>query len=296
MDLGQQNLLAVFSRFHGPVRRVLEVLLVGVVAILAARLAWLLISPTDSVAKQVDRPLPSPIQSTASGVSVTTDRSVLIQDNPFQQGAVEDIIEDVPETNLNLRLNGLRMSGEGGASGNAIIETPDGVGKNYRVGDEIIPGVTLERILSDRVIIIRDGATETLMLGGRVAGLSVISDGSQAVAPSASPSIERGNSRTSLPPISGRISGPEILFAAVSPVPVQTSGRVVGYRLNPRGDVGIMREAGLEPGDVLVRVDGADVGEFDIDEVLDRLSGVETTILQVERNGTARTIRLEFGG
>lgn len=296
MDLGQQNLLAALSRFHGPVRRALELMLVGFIAVLAARVAWLIIAPTDSVAKQVDRPLPSPIQATASGVSVSTDRTVLIRENPFQQGEVDEIIEDVPETNLNLRLNGLRMSGEGGVSGNAIIETPDGIGKNYRIGDEIIPGVTLERILSDRVIIIRDGATETLMLGGRVAGLSVISDGSQAVAPDANPSIESGNSSSSLPPLTGRIAGPEVLFTAVRAEPVQAAGRVTGYRLNPRGDAGLMREAGLEPGDVLVRVDGADVGEFDIDEVLDRLSGVETTILQVERNGTARTIRLEFGG
>ncbi len=165
MPSAADTALERLASIERPARLVVECVLIAVLALLFARLAWLVISPSNSVATYTQRPLPSPMRGAASALAAATDRTLLVRTNPFQQGEADVIVQDVPETNLNLDLDGLRMSTEGGEAGNAIIRTPDGIGKNYSVGDEILAGVTLERILSDRVITIINEADETLMLG-----------------------------------------------------------------------------------------------------------------------------------
>lgn len=277
-----------------PLRWVVETALVVALALLVARIGWLIVSPSNSVATYTERPLPAPMRGASTSLGIATDRTLLVQNNPFQQGEAEVIVQDVPETNLNLNLDGLRMSTEGGDAGNAIIRTPDGIGKNYSVGDEILAGVTLERILSDRVIISRDGANETLMLGGRGAGLSVITDDSRI-----STEIEAGSSpaTTPAPPdiIEGQLAGPELLLGSVNAGPVRVNGAITGYRLDPLGSPEIMQQAGLAPGDVLLQINGASVSQLDTSDVIDRISSAETVELTVNRNGSEQTIRLRFG-
>ncbi|MEL6826255.1 MAG: type II secretion system protein N [Pseudomonadota bacterium] len=279
-----------------PVRWVVECALVIALALLVARIGWLIASPSDVVATYTQRPLPAPMRGTSSSLAIATDRTLLVRDNPFQQGEAEIIVQDVPETNLNLSLDGLRMSTEGGEAGNAIIRTPNGIGKNYSVGDEIMAGVTLERILSDRVIINRDGADETLMLGGRGAGLSVITDDSRI-------STELDSSSQAATPaepprpdvIDAQIEAPELLLSSVNAGPVRVNGQITGYRLDPLGSADIMRQAGLVPGDVLLQINGASVMQLDTSDVIDRISSAESVELTVNRNGSEQTIRLRFG-
>lgn len=279
-----------------PVRLVVECVLVGVLALLSARLAWLVISPSNSVASYTQRPLPSPMRGGVSTLAVSTDRTLLVRTNPFQQGEGDVIIQDVPETNLNLDLDGLRMSTEGGESGNAIIRTPDGIGQNYSVGDEILAGVTLERILSDRVIINRDGANETLMLGGRGAGLSVITDDSQTVLTAdINARVENDPPVRDTDIIEAQIEAPELLLGSVNAGPVRVNGVISGYRLDPIGSAEIMQRAGLAPGDVLLRINSTSVAGLDTSDVIDRIMAAETVELTVNRNGSEQTIRLRFG-
>lgn len=278
-----------------PVRWGVECVLVIALALLAARIGWLVISPSDTVATYTQRPLPSPMQGGSSSLGITVDRTVLVTSNPFQQGEQEIIVQDAPETNLNLNLDGLRMSTEGGEAGNAIIRTPNGIGKNYRVGDEILAGVTLERILSDRVIINRDGASETLMLGGRGAGLSVISDESQTI--SARDLTDRDESSAAAPSraVEAQIAAPELLLSSINAGPVRVNGEITGYRLDPIGSPDIMQQAGFRPGDVLLQINGVSVAQLDTNDVIERISSADTVDLSINRNGSEQTIRLRFG-
>ena len=292
-----ETALQKLSAIERPARLAVEALLVVALALIVARLIWVVASPTNSVARHTDRPLPSPMRATASALAASTDRTILVTTNPFDQGADEIVIADVPETSLNLHLDGLRMTTESDDSGNAVIRTPDGRGTNYNIGDEILPGVTLERILSDRVIINRDGADETLMLGGRGAGLSVISDDSQtstAETTDIAADQVRDDPNESVM-IDGQLAGPEMFFGAVNAGPVMSNGVVSGYRLSPLGSADIMRQAGLEPGDVLLQINGTSVANLDMTDVIDRISAIETAELQINRNGSPRTVRLKFG-
>lgn len=291
MEFGH-TLTAWMARSQGPVRTITEIILIFVTATLFARLAWLVVAPSESVATYTDRPLPVPMSGAVSTTALSADRTLLLRLNPFDQGDVEAIIEDVPETNLNLSLVGLRMSTAGGQAGNAIIRTPDGVSKNYKVGDSIIAGVTLERILSDRVVINRDGADETLMRVGREAGLAVISDGSQVARPAAARAVAASEPAFDQSVIEARIAAPELLLASID---VRATGGGEGYRLEPRGSAETMRQAGLEPGDILLRVNGTSLDNVDSDELIDRFAAADSLELQVVREGNERTIRLRFG-
>jgi len=296
MTTAADTALEVVARAERPVRLLVECMLVIALALLVARFAWLAVSPSAAVATYTDRPLPTPLRGTRAAVALSTDRTVLVRTNPFDQDDVELAVPEAPETSLNLQLDGLRMSSISGEAGNAIIRTPDGRGKNYAVGEEILAGVTLERILSDRVIINRDGAPETLMLGGRGAGLSVISNNTSARNSESSDggSIETGRSQDSAI-IEGRLAGPELFFGNIDATLVRGSGAVNGYRLDPIGDTAVMRQAGLEPGDVLLRINGTAAAGLNINDILDQMSSVESLELRVNRNGLDRTIRLRFG-
>ena len=296
MPSAAQTALEKLASVERPVRWAVECLLIVALALLVARIGWLVISPSSSVATYTQRPLPSPMRGAANSLGIAVDRTTLVTSNPFQQGEQEEIVQDAPETNLNLNLDGLRMSTEGGEAGNAIIRTPNGIGKNYSVGDEILAGVTLERILSDRVIINRDGASETLMLGGRGAGLSVITDDSQiSSARDLAARDESGEDASQSQTIEAQIAGPELLLSSINAGPVRVNGEITGYRLDPIGSPDIMQQAGLSPGDVLQQINGVSVAQLDTSDLIDRISSADSVELSVNRNGSEQTIRLRFG-
>lgn len=294
MPSAADTALETAARIERPLRWVVECALVFALALLIARIVWLAASPSNSVATYTQRPLPSPMRGSTGALAISTDRTILVRTNPFQQGEEDVIVQDAPETNLNLKLDGLRMSTEDG-EGMAIIRGPNGIGKNYQLGEEVLAGVTLERILSDRVIINRDGASETLMLGGRGAGLSVITDDSRTVdaADIASDAVPTEPAAPAI--IEARLEGPEILLSSVNAGPVRVNGAITGYRLDPLGSPEIMQQAGLAPGDVLLQVNGVSVAQLDTTDVIEQIAAADTVELRVNRNGSEQTIRLRFG-
>lgn len=296
MDLGTNTIVSRLAAMNGSFRSIVEVIMVVLLALVSSRLVWLIAYPSGAVADFVDRPLPAPIASTSGGLSVSVDRTIILQNNPFASDVEDEVIVTAPETSLNLQLDGLRMSNVADVSGNAIIRTPNGQSENYQIGDEIIAGVTLERILSDRVIINRDGANETLMLGGRQAGLSVIGDESMVTSPVAN--LDQASATASapdLPEIAGRIVGPEILFTSMRAEPARTERGATGYRLLARGDAALMRDAGFEPGDILLQFNNTSVTDTDLEELFDRFGQVQSATLLIERDGVDRIIRLSIG-
>ncbi len=296
MDLGTNTIVSRLAAMNGSFRSIVEVIMVVILALVSSRLVWLIAYPSGAVADFVDRPLPAPIASTSGGLSVSVDRTIILQNNPFASDVEDEVIVTAPETSLNLQLDGLRMSNVADVAGNAIIRAPNGQSENYQIGDEVIAGVTLERILSDRVIINRDGANETLMLGGRQAGLSVIGDESMVASPVAN--LDQASATASapdLPEIAGRIVGPEILFTSMRAEPARTERGATGYRLLARGDAALMRDAGFEPGDILLQFNNTSVTDTDLEELFDRFGQVQSATLLIERDGVDRIIRLSIG-
>lgn len=287
MDLqGRFSLPDNAGRLLDGVRTVLQFVLVVVIAILVARIGWLLIAPSDAVSSLTVRPLPAPIQQVTRS-NVRGDLSLLMTTNPFvSSGRVPSAVPDAPETTLNLKLAAIFMSTDPAAD-SATIVTPDNRSQRFQPGDEIIPGTELVRVLSDRVIISRNGTDETLMRGGREAGLSVIGDAAEvAEAPSTTVAA-----RTPLfePGVSART-----LLASLNPAADMSNGVVEAFVLQPRSGPDLMQQAGLQPGDRLIRINQKPVRDLDTAALAAELSSAQTVSVTVLRGGATQDLDIRF--
>ena len=77
------------------------------------------------------------------------------------QAAPSIIVEDLPETKLELKLRGA-FTAVDKANAGAIIEDDRKVAHHYAIGDEVPGDATLRAIYADRVVLARNGLLETL--------------------------------------------------------------------------------------------------------------------------------------
>ena len=129
----------------------LELLLLTLIAVQAARLFWILVTPVGPVGDW--RPV--------SALAAPGAGSALGGFDPFFRlsgGAGPAVV-----TRLNLKLYGVREDRATGR-GSAIIALPDGSQSSFAVGDEIMPGVTLTAVGFDSVTINRNGTPEQIFL------------------------------------------------------------------------------------------------------------------------------------
>lgn len=78
-------------------------------------------------------------------------------------GEYKEDVQATPVTALNWKLRGIFKSSDRKHS-NVIVENSEGEASQYRIGDEIESGITVHDILSDRVILKRNGKYEALMI------------------------------------------------------------------------------------------------------------------------------------
>jgi general secretion pathway protein C len=154
-----------------------------------------------------------------------------------------DTSATAPATTLNLQLFGMRAP-SGATGGSAIIRRPDGSQDVFFVGQNIIDGVTLERIRADHVVIRRSGLLESLYL-----------DQTRAPAQSAPESDVATGTAQEAPRRRISASAAE-LFAAIQVAPGRTSAGAAGLAVRPGADPSLFSEAGFEAGDILVAVNG----------------------------------------
>lgn len=225
--------------------------------------------------------------------------------NPFGAGAdlggaEIDPLAAAPETGLNLILVGVRAqsgetegagsgSGAGSGAGSAIIQTPDNQQRLYRVGDPIVDGTTLAAVEPGRVVILRDGARESLAFAARARVIDADPDPRSADAASAA---DAGAAPPA--PAQAHVHGaapvdPRALAADITPY-ARAAGGVV---IMPRGDGAALAASGLQPLDVVLSVDGIALdGPDSLARVIAGLAHGATVQVEAERAGTPVTIEL----
>ncbi len=124
-------------------RAAVEAILVVLLATQGARLVWALAAPT----------APPP----ASAGMRLADLSILTRFNPFL-GA--DAPAGGQAAGGALRLYGVRADATG--RGSAIIGAADGKQTSYLVGETVAPGVTLQAVHDNHVVLARGAATTKL--------------------------------------------------------------------------------------------------------------------------------------
>lgn len=261
MQLRLDTRLARLVRALPPisVMRLGELAMSALVALLAARLVWAVVTPV------------TPVGDWAAQ-RVAAAPSLAISFDPFFRNAPESGPAVV--TSLEFKLFGVRMN-EASGGGSAIIEVPGEGQQSYAVGDAIQPGVILKAVAFDHVIVTRGGADEQLFL-------DQTGSGSAAAAPA------------NAAPASGA-AGIETLAGALTATPRSEGGIVTGVTVRPGADAAAFAATGLQPGDVLTRVNGERVAAIeDIVAIVSRVAADGPVQLDVERGGQRITISREF--
>jgi general secretion pathway protein C len=205
----------------------LKALLLALVAVQAARLAWTIFTPLGPVGRWLP-PAPPTIPATAQLALLSTF-------DPFATAQAQAGAAAPAPAVTGFTLFGTRMS-LGGASGSAIIAGTDGIQNSYSVGEEVAPGVRLLSVGFDFVLLGGNGAEQRLAMEGADPPVA-------AAAPAATGAA-------------GLALTPAVLRNNVALAPRLIGGRVSGLLVSASGDPAVLSRAGLRDGDVITAVNG----------------------------------------
>ena len=207
---------------------------------------------------------------------------------------IAEVGEDAPETTLNLKLTGRTT----GPNGTAILRTPDGKEGNYRLQDEIVPGVTLQAVNKAFIVLNVDGQIQRLTFErGEETGLMVKTADAEPSKTSVAVKVPGRNvapqSKNALEPaeISADVS---TLFQNISLRRVMKDGQLTGYSVKANRPGVDLKPFGFAKGDIVTQIGGTDItrGRPDFLALFEKAAqsgGTEVTVL---RNGQVRIIKL----
>lgn len=205
----------------------LKAVLLAFVAIQAARLIWILLTPLGPVGRWLP-PAPPVIPATAQLALFSTF-------DPFATAQAQASAAAPAPAASGFTLFGTRMS-FGGAPGSAIIAGADGVQESYAIGDEIAPGVRLLSVGFDFVLVGGNGSEQRLAMEGA----------DPPVAAAAAPSSAG----------SGLALTPAAIRNNVALAPRVVAGRVNGFLVSATGNPSVLSRTGLREGDIITQVNG----------------------------------------
>ena len=223
-------------------------------------LTWSLIFPKIDVGEFIQS-LPS--STDASGISY-----VNLKNDPFlskESNVINKVLNiDAPPTALSLRLYGIRYSDSGSADA-AILGFDPKNQRIYKTNDIISDDIVLEYIEPERIIISRGGIRESVtfnkdtVLSGSFKEILAINKGIKT-----EKSWLESNS----------------LSKIISFQPYFSDGSIKGYQLFPVNDLGLFSQTGLEPGDLLVSVNGLSINDPTIIKELKGLGDVRLDLVR----------------
>lgn len=168
---------------------------------------------------------------------------------------------DAPETRLRLELLGV-FENTDREKASAIVAEQGKDAELYHPGDKLPGNATLEEVYGDRVILLRLGQREALRLKESELGAGAVAQTSTAStyrqpppAPEPEPEVDQGVDASDL----GQQRNMIISRLGLSPAPQG------GYEIGPSAPAQVLDIVGLKPGDVLVSVNGVEVGSEEAD-------------------------------
>lgn len=169
----------------------------------------------------------------------------------------------LPTTPLNLRLVGVFFIERNTQRALALIADGSGPERSYHVGESLPGGARLEQVLRDHIIVSRNGRQEVLNLPKSTEpGVA-----SPIIAPPAPPDPEPSPTSSSEPSVidvsvmAQRLRAqiatrPQALEDIAFASPYVQNGQFLGFRLRPGRDQQLLRQLGLNNGDVLTEING----------------------------------------
>jgi general secretion pathway protein C len=224
----------------------------------------------------------SRVQRNAVDVAAITNTHLFgVAPAPVATGA------NAPQTNMPLVLTGV-IAANDPRDGLAILGPSAAATEVYAVGDNIPGGARLHAVLSDHVLLERNGQLEALALprdlvGG---GLRSAPPPSLSAAPT-QPALERMRELVS--------RNPGIIGDIMRPEPVFAGGKQQGFRVYPGMDRAAFLRLGLRPGDLVTAIDGTPLDDPSrAQQILGTLGSSSEAHVTILRNGQQQDLTLDL--
>jgi general secretion pathway protein C len=269
------------ARLAAAAPTVVTVALAVLIAAQLASLVWRFLGANDSGpgSETPDIEVPEP----------AVDLPAIVNAHLFGVAAASGDPSNAPLTSANLTLTGT-LAGREPEHGWAIIGSSGQSARVYATGTSLPGGSKLFAVYPDRVILDRNGSRESLMLprlsGGGSGGFSP-RVANQPPSPGADSTLA-DSVRQLL------VQNPQAGGDLLRPQPVFAGGSLRGYRVYPGRNRAQFAGLGLQPGDLVMAVNGAALD--DPNRGLEILRGVgqgSAVTLTVERGGQQQQIAID---
>jgi general secretion pathway protein C len=154
----------------------------------------------------------------------------------------------------------------------AIFAFQGGAERLVPIGREFLPGLTLKEVGLSHATVASSGGDLRFELGRAGGAAAAVLGGSAAAFPAAGETPAVGGQR-------------ETMAYRLGLQPVAAKGRVGGYAIRPEADLPALRQAGLQPGDVIVGVNGGGFDEERLMELSWSIANSSRTEFEFIRNG-----------
>ena len=248
------------------------------VAAAVAALLWLCWALAQGTWRLLQPGSPMVLRSSAEAVDLgVLARSQLFGPVASSRGPDE---ASLAPTNLNITLTGVAVRTTGGCALVIVQGQPESA---FCAGEELTPGVRLDAVERDRIVIVRNGAREAVPLKDSDKGASLIVP--SLVPPIVQPSASGGQlvDRRQLQQQLGR---PEFLSQALI-VPNPDGGFLV-RQIQPGS---LYEKLGLRPGDVIRNVNGQALTSMeDVMRLYQQFGSAQRVLVEVQRQGRNETL------
>jgi general secretion pathway protein C len=270
------------SGLVGAAPALVSLALVLVIAAQLASLLWRVLGGAEDGAGSIEPVLEAP--------SPGVDIAAIVNAHLFGVAAQSGDPSDAPATTANLMLAGT-LAGREPERGWAIIGASGQSARVYATGASLPGGARLHAVYPDRVILDRSGARESLLLPrlSSSGGAGRSQPRAAGMPPGAAPNASIADSVRQL-----LVQNPSAGSELLRPQPVFAGGSLRGYRVYPGRNRAQFASLGLQPGDLVLAVNGAALD--DPNRGLEVLRGVgqgSAVTLTIERGGQQQQITVD---
>jgi len=269
-----------------------NIALIVFAAYAAAQLTWRFIPGSEASVASPHLVVTSKVSNnTNNGVDANRLAAYHLLGQVDKQVPVKNVQSVVRATRLPLTLRGV-VASDRADTARAIIAAPNVGELSYAIG-AILPGnAKLEEVKADRIILLRNGQFETLLLPTDSEGV----DFSVAPMPTANTDSSEQVIATPNQFRDALLDAPQSLAGLVNTVPqTNDQGRLIGFQLQPGKDAGFLQRFGLQPGDVLTSVNGIQLDSpVRALEVIRELGEASEVSVEVLRNNILQSLVFSF--
>ena len=256
---------------------------VVLVVVIAAQLAALLWRALGSGGSDSE-----PVTSISTPETPAVDLAAIVNAHLFGVAASSDDPSQAPATSANLTLAGT-LAGIQPEQGWAIIGASGQAARVYATGAALPGGSKLFAVYPDRVILDRGGARESLMLPRLSGGGAAPMMAANRPAPVADESASLADNVRQL-----LVQNPSTGGDLLRPQPVFAGGTLKGYRVYPGRNRAQFVSLGLQPGDLVMSVNGVALDDPNRgQEILRGIGQGSAVTLTIDRGGQPQQISID---